>query len=91
MSPPVRLRSQLSHQKWPAPSRNGAAPRASAGFLSVKSCGRKDVVDLWPADDRSGKQWWRLVPRVDGWTGNLVGRPFDLQVLPWLSGSWPMP
>lgn len=87
----MRLRSQLSHQKWPAPSRNGAAPRASAGFLSVKSCGRKDVVDLWPADDRSGKQWWRLVPRVDGWTGNLVGRPFDLQVLPWLSGSWPMP
>ena len=84
LSPPVLLRSQLSERpvdtKWHGqPAHVTGLPRArSAGFLSVKSCGRKDVVDLWPADDRSGKQWWRLVPRVDG-VRDLVGHPFDLQ------------
>ena len=52
-----------------------------AAFLSVKPCGRLAVVDLWPANDGSGNQLWRLqLPQGSAPAAtDLVGRPINLQ------------
>ena len=33
-----------------------------SGFLSLKPCGRDNVVDAWPNDDGTGRQRWLLKP-----------------------------
>ena len=55
-------------------------PHSNAGYLSVKPCGRSDVVDTWPVKDTSGRQWWFLGPDGGAVQPDINGKPVNIKV-----------
>ena len=51
-----------------------------AGYLSVKPCGRSNVVDAWPVKDTTGRQWWFLGPEGNATVPDLSGKPANIRV-----------